>query len=88
MVNAQFIVSRNCYGHAFIVLGAAKHPAQPSAKCKDPMPKRRDSLSAAEQRKRHEDELQRRLDAGEPSPEEADDRLDEMIRKSIRDHGA
>jgi hypothetical protein len=52
------------------------------------MPKRRDSLSAAEQRKRHEDELQRRLDAGEPSPEEADDRLDEMIRKSIRDHGA
>ena len=71
-----------------VVLGGGKPPAHPTSQRKDPMPKRKAPLSAADQRKRHEDELQRRLDAGEPSPAEAEARLDAMIRKSIEDHGA
>lgn len=52
------------------------------------MPKRKNPLTPKEQRKRFEDEVQRRIAAGELSPTETDERLDAMIRQSIKLHGA
>ena len=51
------------------------------------MPKRK-SLTAPEQAQKFRDEAKRRESAGLPSIAEADDAVDAMIRKNIRDYGA
>lgn len=52
------------------------------------MPKQKNPLTPAEQRRRFEAEVQRLKDAGELDPDEAEAALDAMVRKSIKDHGA
>lgn len=46
------------------------------------MPKAKKKLAPAEQRKRFEEEVQRRIDAGELNPTEADAALDSLVRKA------
>jgi hypothetical protein len=45
-------------------------------------------MTAKEQREAFEREAQRREDAGLPSQQDSDSAMDEMVRKSIKDHGA
>ena len=45
-------------------------------------------MNAKEQREAFKREAQKRLDAGQLSPADADAAMDSLIRKSIRDHGA
>jgi len=52
------------------------------------MPKMKPRLTAKEQREAFEREAQRRHDAGLPSLLDSDATMDEMVRKSIEDHGA
>ena len=51
------------------------------------MPKRK-SLTAAEQAQKFRDEAAVRKNNGLPSIAEADDAVDAMIKKNIRDYGA
>jgi hypothetical protein len=46
------------------------------------MPKAKSPLSPKEQRKRFEEEVRKRIDAGELSPTEADAALDKLVRRS------
>jgi hypothetical protein len=46
------------------------------------MPKAKNPLSPAEQRKRFEEEVRKRIDAGELNPTEADAALDNLVRRS------
>jgi len=48
------------------------------------MPKAKDPLSPKEQRKRFEEEVRRRIDAGELNPTEADAALERILRKAAR----
>jgi len=50
--------------------------------CEGLMPKAKNPISPAEQRKRFQAEVQRLIDAGELSPTEADAALDALVRKS------
>lgn len=52
------------------------------------MPKAKHRLTRDEQRKRFEEEVKKRKEAGDFDPDEADDALDRMVRRSIKDHGA
>jgi hypothetical protein len=52
-----------------------------------PMPKRK-PLTAAEQAQKFREQAKKRASAGLPSITEADDAVDAMIAKNIRDHGA
>jgi hypothetical protein len=52
------------------------------------MPKKLNLVTAAEQRRRFEAEVERLRKAGELDPDEAEAALDAMVRKSINDHGA
>ena len=52
------------------------------------MPKKLNPLTHDEQQRLFEEELRKRIAAGELSPTEADDALDAMVRKSIKHHGA
>jgi hypothetical protein len=52
------------------------------------MPRMKPRLTAKEQREAFEREAQRRQDAGLPSLGDSDAAMDEMVRKSIKDHGA
>lgn len=47
-----------------------------------------EAATREEQRNRVEAEVQRRIDARSLNPGEADDALDRMVRKSIKDQGA
>ena len=51
------------------------------------MPKRK-SLTAAEQAEKFREEAATRKSNGLPSIAEADEAVDAMIRKNLRDHGA
>jgi len=46
------------------------------------MPKAKNKISPAEQRKRFEEEVRKRIAAGELSPTEADEALDNLVRRS------
>jgi hypothetical protein len=46
------------------------------------MPKAKNPLTPQEQMKRFEEEVRKRIDAGELSPTEADAALDKLVRKS------
>jgi hypothetical protein len=46
------------------------------------MPKAKNKITPAEQRKRFEGEVRKRIDAGELSPTEADAALDKLVRRS------
>ena len=46
------------------------------------MPKAKNKLTPEEQRLRFEEEVQKRIDAGELSPTEADAALDSLVRRS------
>jgi hypothetical protein len=46
------------------------------------MPKAKNKLTPQEQRRRFEDEVRKRIDAGELSPTEADAALDSLVRHS------
>lgn len=46
------------------------------------MPKAKNKLTPEEQRERFEDEVRRRINAGELSPTEADAALDAVVKKS------
>ena len=52
------------------------------------MPKMKPRMTAKEQREAFEREAQRRIDAGLPSLSDNDAAMDELVRKSIKDHGA
>ena len=52
------------------------------------MPRAKPRMTAKEQKEAFEREAKRREDAGLPSVTDADANVDEMIRKSIKDHGA
>jgi hypothetical protein len=52
------------------------------------MPKKQNPLTPEEQRKRFEAEVRKRKKAGLLDPDAADAMLDQMVRKSVRDHGA
>lgn len=51
------------------------------------MPSRKNQLTPEEQRKLFEDEVQKRIDAGELSPTEADAALDKLVRRSAANNG-
>lgn len=51
------------------------------------MPRKKPGMTPEEQSEAFKREAQRRIDAGELSPTEADAALDALIRKNIRDHG-
>ena len=46
------------------------------------MPKAKNKLTPEEQRRRFEEEVRKRIDAGELNPIEADKALDELVRRS------
>jgi len=46
------------------------------------MPKAKNRLTPEEQRRRFEEEVRKRIDAGELSPTEADATLDRLVRKA------
>lgn len=46
------------------------------------MPKAKNKLTPEEQRKRFEEEVRKRIAAGELSPTEADEALDKLVRKA------
>lgn len=52
------------------------------------MPRPKPRMTAKQQKEAFDRETQRRLDAGLPSVTDADATMDEMVRKSIEDHGA
>ena len=52
------------------------------------MPKKKARMTAKEQAEGFRREAQRRADAGQPTRAEAEDALDESVRRSIRLHGA
>ena len=52
------------------------------------MPRMKPRLTAKEQREAFEREAQKRQDAGLPSLTDSDAAMDEMVRRSIKDHGA
>jgi hypothetical protein len=52
------------------------------------MPRPKPRLTAKQQKEAFDREAKRRLDAGLPSVTETDETLDEMVRRSIADHGA
>jgi hypothetical protein len=52
------------------------------------MPRMKPRMTAKEQREAFEREAQRRIDAGLPSIKDNDAAMDELVRKSLRDHGA
>lgn len=52
------------------------------------MPKAKNPLTPAEQRRRFEEEVERLRNAGELDPDEAEAALDAMVRKSLKDYGA
>lgn len=52
------------------------------------MPRMKPRMTAKEQREAFEREAQRRIDAGLPSFKDNDAAMDELVRKSIKDHGA
>jgi hypothetical protein len=49
------------------------------------MPKAKNKISSEEQRKRFEEEVQRRIDAGELSPIDASAALDRLVRAEATD---
>jgi hypothetical protein len=51
-------------------------------------PKRKHQITPAEPRRRFEAEVEKLRKADELDPDEAEAALDEMVRKSVRDHGA
>jgi hypothetical protein len=51
------------------------------------MPKRKNPETPEQQSERFRREAQKRLDAGEPNPSEADAAIDRMIRENIKRHG-
>jgi hypothetical protein len=53
------------------------------------MPKAKNKLTPEEQRKRFEEEVRKRIDAGELSPTDADAALDRLVRKTHdkQEHG-
>ncbi len=53
----------------------------------DGMPKRKNPETPEQQSERFRREAQKRIDAGEPSPTEADAAIDRMIRQNIKLHG-
>jgi len=46
------------------------------------MPAKKNPLSAEDQKKRFEEEVQRRIDAGELNPTDAEAALDNLVRRS------
>ena len=52
------------------------------------MPRAKPRMTPKEQGEAFKREAQRRIDAGELSPTDADEALDRLIRKSIKEHGA
>ena len=52
------------------------------------MPKAKPRMTAQEQKEAFEREAQRRIDAGLLSAKDSDAAIDDLVRKSIRDHGA
>ncbi len=48
------------------------------------MPKSKNQISAAEQRKRFEEEVRKRIAAGELNPTDADAALDNLVRLSAK----
>lgn len=52
------------------------------------MPEKAKRLTQAEQSKRFRQKVKELIDAGGLNATEADARLDEMVRRSIKDHGA
>jgi hypothetical protein len=52
------------------------------------MPKRKNPETPAQQSERFRREAQKRIDAGQLSPAEADEAIDRMIRQNIKLHGA
>ncbi len=52
------------------------------------MPRTKPRMTPKEQKEAFQREAQRRIDAGLLSPGEADDAIDDLVRKSIKDHGA
>jgi hypothetical protein len=52
------------------------------------MPRAKPRMTAKEQKEAFDRETKRRLDAGLPSVTDADANIDELIRRSIKDHGA
>ena len=69
-----------CYG------GASEFPSTDAREA--PMPKMKPRMTAKEQREAFEREARRRHDAGLPSLGDADAAMDDMVRRSIKDHGA
>ena len=59
------------------------HEPEPSL-----MPRAKPRMTAKEQKEAFDRETKRRLDAGLPSVTDADANIDELIRRSIKDHGA
>jgi hypothetical protein len=49
------------------------------------MPKAKNRLTPEEQRRRFEEEVRKRIAAGELSPTDADAALDNLVRKSARE---
>ena len=52
------------------------------------MPRKKNQLSPDEQRKRFEQEVKSRSEAGDFDPEKADEALDALVRKSIKEQVA
>jgi hypothetical protein len=52
------------------------------------MPKRKNPETPEQQAERFKREAQKRLDAGQPTPSEAEAAIDRMIRENIKLHGA
>ena len=52
------------------------------------MPKAKPRMTAQEQSEAFRREVQKRIDAGDLDPAAADHALDELVKKSIKDHGA
>jgi hypothetical protein len=52
------------------------------------MPKAKNPITEEERSKRFEEEVRRRKEAGDFDQDAAEDALDAMVRKSIKDHGA
>ena len=52
------------------------------------MPKAKNPITEKERSKRFEEEVRRRKEAGDFDQDAAENALDALVRKSIKDHGA
>jgi len=52
------------------------------------MPKAKNPITEEERSKRFEEEIRKRKEAGDFDHDAAENALDRMVRKSIKDHGA